>query len=144
VAAFEAEHLLLARYRQLRVDAYGAQHPGYPTPAIRVVYGLVGLCLALERDVSGDGVRLAHSSMGRPRADWPRFDATPRADLTVLDVAERGVDAGSSRGHAEAVLRWSASVWSSWTAAHDDVAALIRRLFTGNEPFWGATDRYQP
>jgi hypothetical protein len=67
VAAFEAEQLPLARFRQLRVDAHGAQNAGDPIPAIRVVYGLVALHLALERGISGDGVRLATPPGTRPR-----------------------------------------------------------------------------
>ena len=144
VGAFEADHLALARFRQLRVDAYGAQHAGPPTPAIRVAYGLVGLHLALDRGVSGSGVRTAHSRMGRPRPDWPRFEAAPRADVTIADVAAAGVEAGSGTGHAEALLRWAASVWASWSSSHDEVAALTGRLFSGSEPFWHATDRYLP
>jgi hypothetical protein len=144
VAAFEAEQLPLARFRQLRIDAYGAQHAGDPTPPIRVVYGLVGLHLALERRISGEGVRLAHSLMGKPRADWPRLEPGPPADVTVLDVAEEGVDAGSCRGHAEGILRWGTSVWAAWAPAHDEVAALTRRLFTADAPFWGSRDLYRP
>ena len=144
VAAFEVDHLPLARFRQLRVDAYGAQHAGPPTPAIRVAYGLVGLHLALDHGVSASGVRSAHTRMGRPQPDWPRFETAPHADVTVGDVARSGVDAGSSRGHAEALLLWATSVWTSWSARHDDVATLTRRLFSGNEPFWHSTDRYLP
>jgi hypothetical protein len=142
IAAFEAQHASLARYRQLRVDTYGAAHPGVPTPPIRVAYGLVGLHLALDRGVSGDGVRLAHSSMGRPGPGWPRFDGAPTAEVTVLDVAAAGADAGSIRGHAETLVRWARSVWSAWTPAHGPVAELTGRLFTGGETFWRATDTY--
>ena len=144
VAAFEVDHLPLARFRQMRVDAYGAQHAGPPTPAIRVAYGLVGLHLALDRGVSGSGVRSAHALMGRPGPDWPGFEAAPGADVTVADVAAAGVDADSSRGHAAGVLRWASSVWAAWRECHDGVAALTRRLFSGHEPFWCSTDRYLP
>jgi hypothetical protein len=144
VAAFEADHLPLARFRQLRVDAYGAQHAGPPTPAIRVAYGLVGLHLALDRGVSGTGVRSAHALMGRPGPDWPRFAAAPRAEATVLDVAAAGADSGSSLGHAEGVLRWAVSVWRAWSTAHAEVVTLTGRLFTGQERFWYSTDRYLP
>ena len=144
VAAFEADHPPLGRFRQMRVDVHGVQHAGSPTPPIRVVYGLVGLHLAVDQGVSGDGVRRPHSSMGKPHADWPRFDASPRAEVTVLDAAAAGADGGSVRGHAESVLGWAWSVWSSSAAAHDDIADFTRRLFTGNEPFWGWTDTYRP
>jgi hypothetical protein len=144
VAAFEAEHPQLGRFRQMRVDIYGAQHAGGPTPVIRVGYGLVGLHLALDRGVSGEGVRRAHSMMGKPRTDWPGFGDPPRADVTVLDVARDGADGGTWAGHADAVVRWARSVWAAWAPAHDDVAALTRRLFTGNEPFWGSRDTYRP
>jgi Family of unknown function (DUF5946) len=144
VAAFEAEHLSLGRFRQMRVDVYGAQHAGSPTPPVRVIYGLVGLHLALDSCLSGDGVRQAHSLMGKPGADWLRFEISPRADLTVLDAAAAGADGGSAPGHAEGMLRWGRSVWSSWAAAHESIAEFTGRLFTGNERFWGWTDTYRP
>jgi hypothetical protein len=143
LSVFETEQPWLARFRQLRIDAYGVQHAGSPTPTIRVVYGLVGLHLALDRGLSGTGVRRAHAAMGRPQPDWPRLDIPPRTELTVWHVAAAGADHGSAQGHAEAVLRWARAVWSSCAGVHGDVADLTRRLFTGDEAFWGATDTYQ-
>lgn len=56
VVGFESEHFELVRdYHQLFVDAYLAQHapPVSTDQPISVPYSLVGLHLALDRDVAG-------------------------------------------------------------------------------------------
>jgi len=121
---------------QLAVDAYGAQHAGAPTPAIRVAYSLAGLHLALDRGVDGLSVRRAHQDLGRPQDWWPVFEppATPAA-LTVLDVLAAGAGAaagaGSAQGHVDAVRGWAAAVWESWAPRHADVALLVDRVLPG-------------
>jgi len=140
ITGYESQHPELARCHQLTVDAYGAQHAGGGTKQIRVAYSLVGLYLALDRGISGIGVRTAHSLMGKPRPDWPVFDPAPvLAGLTVLDVAEAGARADSVSGHAAAVRRWAEMVWGSFAGRHADVVALTERLFSGAEPFWRGT-----
>jgi hypothetical protein len=133
VAAFAYEHPAeLGGLHQLVVDAYGVQHAGEPTRPIRVVYGLVGLYLALECGVDGPGVRDVHSAMGRPAADWPSFDEPrPTGGITVADVLHAGRDAGSVQGHANAVRRWAGEVWAAWSDRREDVVALTERLFPG-------------
>jgi hypothetical protein len=120
---------LVGRYHQLTVDAYGAQHAGPPTGALRVAYSLAGLMLALERGWSGPEVRAFHQRMGRPEPWWPSF---PRpagaARLTVADVVAAGARAGSVDGHARLVQRWAGSVWDAWRDRHADVRALVDRL----------------
>jgi hypothetical protein len=138
ITGYESQHPELARCHQLTVDTYGAQHAGGGTKQIRVAYSLVGLHLALDRGISGIGVRTAHSMMGKPRPDWPVFDrpASP-GTVTVRDVAEAGARADSVPGHAAAVTRWAVAVWGSFAGCRADVVALTDRLFTGTEPFWG-------
>jgi hypothetical protein len=128
----------------MTVDTYGAQHGGRPTKPIRVAYSLVGLHLALDRKVSGAGVRAAHSMMGKPQPGWPDFDPPPPSpNITVLDVVDAGAHAGSVAGHAAAMLRWAGAVWLAWTSYHVAVVELTARLFTGSEPFWQMTETYK-
>jgi hypothetical protein len=144
VSGFEFEHPVMLRYHQLSVDAYGAQHAGPPTTAIRLGYSLAGLWLALEHGFSGDEVRAVHANMGHAQAWWPTFEPpTGASRMTVLDVAEQGVRLGSSTGHATATRAWAEAVWAGWTAERPAVAAdveeLLRRLFVckGQQPLRG-------
>jgi hypothetical protein len=130
VAGFELLHRTpLGRLHQLTVDAYGAQHAGSPTGERRVVYSVVGLCLAVEHGWTGTQVRELHARMGPPQPAWPRFiDPAPGpATLTVLDVAMAGVRRDSVEGHERAIDTWARAVWDSWAPRH----AEIRRLADG-------------
>jgi hypothetical protein len=130
VAGFELGHaVLVSRFHQLMVDAYGAQHSGGDGRGIRVAYSLVGLHLALDRGWSGVAVRQAHQGMGRPQPSWPAFPSpADLGELTVLDVAEAGARRGSVAGHAESVRRWAAAIWAAWAPRHADVVALTGRV----------------
>ncbi|MCU1572939.1 MAG: hypothetical protein JWO93_1021 [Micrococcaceae bacterium] len=134
----------LARFHQMIVDTYGAQHPAPPTPRIRVAYSLVGLHLALDRGISGPGVRAAHGLMGKPTPDWPAF-APPsgHAALTIADVAAEGWQADSAGGHASVVMRWATMVWATWRPSQSAVESLVAHLFTGTEGFWADKDNYR-
>lgn len=143
LSGFESTVVELGRFHQMTVDSYGAQHAGHPTKPISVAYSLVGLHLALDRKLSGAGIRAAHSLMGKPQPDWPSFDPPPRSyTLTVLDVLEAGAYEGSVAGHAAAMLRWAEAVWLTWADHHPAVVDLTARLFTGGGPFWRMTDTY--
>jgi hypothetical protein len=133
VGAFQLEHPdEILGLHQLVVDTYGVQHVGEPTPPIRVVYGLVGLHLALDIGIDGPGVRDAHTRMGKPKDWWPTFAQAPApAVVTVADVLREGRDAGPTAGHAAAVHRWAGAVWAAWAPRHDDVVRLTARLFPG-------------
>jgi hypothetical protein len=131
VTGFELLHQVpLGRLHQLVVDAYGAQHAGPPTGERRVVYSLVGLCLAVEHGWTGTQVRDLHARMGRPQPAWPRFTepAPSRATVTVWDVAEAGARRGAVDGHERAVEAWARAVWDSWAPRHDEVRGLVRLL----------------
>jgi uncharacterized protein DUF5946 len=130
VEGFELAHAqLVARFHQLTVDAYGAQHSGGDGRGIRIAYSLVGLHLALDRGWSGVAVREAHQRMGRPQPSWPAFvRPSDVGSLTVLDVALAGTRAGSVSGHADAVQRWAAAVWAAWAPRHAEVASLTDRV----------------
>jgi hypothetical protein len=96
---------------QYAVDAYEAQHAGGKTRNITVVFGLIGLCLALEKSYSGKQVQQAHLQIARVQKDWPRLEPPARpATLTVMDALK--VPDGQEK---DAMIRqWMAGVWESW------------------------------
>jgi hypothetical protein len=134
VLSYEAEHLArLGRYHQLTVDAYGAQHPGAPSPPISTAFGLVGLYLALEHDWSGTAVRAAHQFLAQRHSTWPAFRR--RADgpfLTVADVA----GATTPDDHASRVQAWARSVWSSWAPEHAHVGSWAEAVLSPEVRAW--------
>ena len=133
IMGFEVTHpAQLGPFQQLRIDAYGAQHPGRPTPPISVAYSLIGLLLAVERGWSGAQVQAAHCRMGKPQPWWPAFNARLEAgDRTALDVARAGVRVGSTEGHVRGVTLWAESVWRSWAPEHAAVAILAEKIVSG-------------
>ena len=106
---------------QHAVDAYEAQHAGGRTRAITVVFGLIGLYLALEKGFTGREVRQAHQRIAKLRKDWPRLEppATPAA-ITVLDV----LMVRDGREKDAMIRRWMAAVWESWA----DRQAWVREI----------------
>lgn len=106
---------------QYAVDAYEAQHSGRKTRTKTVVFGLIGLCLALEKGFNGRQVQLAHMQIARVRKDWPRPEPPVRpAAITVLDVLK--VPDGPEK---DAMIRqWMAAVWASWA----DQQAWVRDM----------------
>ena len=96
---------------QYAVDAYEAQHAGGKTRNITVVFGLIGLYLALEKGFTGRQVQLAHMRIARVRKDWPRLEPPARpATLTVVDVQK----APDGPEKDAMIRRWMAAVWESW------------------------------
>jgi hypothetical protein len=124
-----SDPVLVGRYHQLTVDAYGAQHAGSDPRSLRVAYSLVGLALALERGWSGTDVRTLHGRMGRPQPWWPDLIRPPSmGPLTVADVVEAGARAGSAEGHGRLVEAWARSVWAAWEMSQAAVRTLVDRL----------------
>ncbi len=96
---------------QHAVDAYEAQHAGERTRPITAVFGLIGLCLALEKGYTGRQVQLAHIKIAFRRKNWPRLEPPARrARLTVLDVLVAETDAEKET----MLMKWAASVWDIW------------------------------
>jgi hypothetical protein len=94
------------------VDAYEVQHAGGKTRNITVVFGLIGLYLALEKGFTGRQVQLAHTQIARVRKDWPRLEPPGwPANLTVVDVQK----APDGPEKDAMIRRWMAAVWESWT-----------------------------
>jgi hypothetical protein len=110
---------------QHAVDAYEAQHAGGRTRPITLVFGLIGLYLALEKGYTGRQVQQAHMKIGRTKRDWPRLEPPEHpAELTVMDVMGAGTDLEKE----EMLFRWAASVWKSWQHQHQWVREMTGGL----------------
>lgn len=123
IAGYEAQHVAqLGRFHQLMVDAYAAQHPASDGSGIGLIFGLVGLHLALDEGWRGDQVRDAHQALAGIAGKWPRFELpASRGSMTVFDVAI----AGSPEAHADLLQRWAADVWAAWHPARNDVIKFL-------------------
>ena len=108
-------------FHQHAVDAYGAQHAGPPTKNIRVVFSLLGLCLALEQNYSGRQVQLAHMKI--PKQEWQLPGLPQQASITVVDVCN-----ANDEDKKEMIGEWMKDVWQSWSAHHAWVRETIRSL----------------
>ena len=96
---------------QHAVDAYESQHAGGRARNITVVFGLIGLYLALERGFTGRQVQLAHMQIAKARKTWPRMDPPARpAPVTVRDV----LNAPEGPQRDVILRRWMISVSESW------------------------------
>jgi hypothetical protein len=90
-----------------------------------VVFGLIGLYLALEKGYTGKQVQLAHMRIAGTRKVWPhQVPPGQQADLTVMDVLQAGTDE-----EKDAMIRkWMAAVWVSWADRHGWVRATTDEL----------------
>ena len=106
----------------LIVHAYMAQHPSYATAAGRrsVATHLVGLCLALERDVDEATARRV---MGSVFPDKP--DVEPLAPVPPLDARTVAslLAAPDLEAHATRARGWAEAVWRAWAPFHAGVRA---------------------
>lgn len=126
LAAFELSRAWLAgRWHQLAVDTYAAQHAGRKAKAISGAFGLIGLCLALERGRSGVEVRAAHQWLARVRREWPVYEPPVAWPQTVADVILTEAD------FPVTLRAWAEAVWGAWGPAHAEVAGLIDALLPG-------------
>ena len=111
---------------QHAVDAYAAHHAGGTTRNITVVFGLIGLYLALEKGYTGKQVQQAHMRIAKIRKDWPRLEPPSHpAGITVMDVLmvpDPEKDA--------MIRRWMAAVWKNWADRQAWVRETTDRLMT--------------
>ena len=113
---------------QHAVDAYEAQHAGGNSRPIAVVFGLIGLYLALEGGFTGKEVQQAHMRIAKLRKDWPRMEPPKlRAALTVADVL--AAPEGPERDAL--LMQWAATVWAIWEDRHAWVRETTDALLAG-------------
>ena len=104
---------------QYVVDAYGAQHAGPPTKNIRVIFSLIGLCLAVEHNYTGRQVQLVHMKI--PKQNWPELEPPEQpADVTVAAV----LSCTTEQEKVSMIKNWAASVWESWWKYHDYIREM--------------------
>jgi hypothetical protein len=107
---------------RLTVDAYGAQHPGSPSPksAQALAVHLLALHLALDRGIEPKRIP---AEIGRLVVDPSVYrwldPPAPGGQRTVLEVA----GARSLREHRSRVEWWARSVWEAWSDHHDTIRA---------------------
>lgn len=103
------------------IDAYAAQHADRGTKPITLFFALVGLCLRVEKGLSGRQVQRMHQLLAQRKQSWPIIEipAQGAGAISAVDVVARGI--GAERDAA--VDPWCASVWSLYRGSHE----LVRR-----------------
>ena len=110
---------------QHAIDAYEVQHAGGRTRPITVMFGLIGLYLALEKGYSGRQVQLAHMKIGKTRRNWPILEPPSQpAELTVMDVLRAETDEEKEK----MLMRWASSVWMIWEPRHRFVREITKKV----------------
>jgi len=104
------------------VDAWTAQHADARTKPLGLTFALVGLYLAVEKNVSGREVQRAHMRLARRKRAWPSFELPKsRGAMTALDV----MDAPAGPQRDAAIRAWCAAVWAPFSAQRAKVQALL-------------------
>ncbi len=110
-------------FHQHVVDAYEAQHMGPETKSITVVFGLIGLYLALEKEYRGKQVQLTHIRLGRFKKQWPRFmPPVKQGTLTIRNV----MAAAPGKERDGMIIKWCQAVWDSWGHVHVQIRELAQ------------------
>jgi len=105
------------------VDAFAVQTANKESKPIGVVFGLVGLCLHVEKQFSGRQVQRVHMELGRRKREWPRvLVPEDRGSMTVADVLT--ASAGPQRDMA--IDNWCRSVWTAFGANRQTIIDLLR------------------
>lgn len=104
------------------VDAFIVQHADASTKPIGLTFGLVGLCLHVERRLTGKQVQRVHMALARGQRSWPSFPLPrDRGELTASAVMQ--APPGPARD--QAIDAWCDSVWEAFRDCHAEVAALL-------------------
>jgi hypothetical protein len=109
---------------QHAVDAYEASHGGGKTKAITVVFGLIGLYLALEKGYTGKEVQRAHMELARQNKDWPLL--VPPHETPMVSILEV-VQAKEGNERNQKMMEWARAIWQTWEKDHQFIADLTRK-----------------
>jgi hypothetical protein len=105
------------------VDAFMVQTATADTKPISIVFGLVGLYLHVEKQLSGRQVQKAHMELARKKRKWPTLRLPDdRGSMTVSDVL--AANAGPERDGA--IDDWCKSVWTACLASREEIVELLR------------------
>jgi hypothetical protein len=109
---------------QYVVDTHCIQSATAETKGIAMSFALLGLYLAVEKNISGKQVQRFHMQMAKVRKPWPRFTPPPvPASITASDVM--AAPPGAQRD--KMILAWAKAVWNSCSPeVHAQIRALAR------------------
>ena len=122
LCAYTLSHADPAFLHQYVVDTHCIQNATAETKGIAMSFALIGLYLAVEKNISGRQVQRFHMQMARVRKPWPRFTPPPApASITASDV----MTAAPGPLRDQMILSWTQAVWNSCTP---EVQAEVRAL----------------
>jgi len=106
------------------VDAYAAQQATSASKPIALFFALVGLCLRVEKGLTGKQVQHVHQLLARRKQDWPRIEIPQSrgGSISAIDVVGKSV--GSERDAA--VDRWCTEVWNMYRESHETIRREMR------------------
>lgn len=105
------------------VDAFGVQTADKNTKPIRVIFGLVGLYLHVEKQFSGRQVQEVHRKLGENKRVWPTIVfPEDRASLTAVEV----LAAPEGEERDKAIEEWCQAVWSTFRTNRRTIIALLQ------------------
>lgn len=108
---------------QHAVDAFAVQSADASTKPIAVVFGLIGLYLAVEKGFTGLQVQEMHMRLAKKRRTWLSLPLpADRGGITIADVLS--VAPGPARDAA--IHRWCEAAWKPWHAARPYIVDLAR------------------
>jgi hypothetical protein len=106
------------------IDAYAAQRATAQTKDISVFFALAGLCLRVEKRLSGREVQHVHQLLTRRKQIWPHIELPEqRGAVTATDVMGKPI--GPERDSA--VDTWCESVWTAFQASHGTIRREMRK-----------------
>ena len=106
------------------VDAFAVQYSDEQTKPIKLILGLVGLYLKIEKQFSGRQVQRAHMKMARRKHVWAAFEIpAERGLMRPSDV----IAAPPGQERDKAIDAWCASVWAPWQSNRRTIANLLEQ-----------------
>jgi hypothetical protein len=122
LCAYTLSHADPAFLHQYVVDTHCIQNASAETKGIAMSFALLGIYLAVEKNISGKQVQRFHMQMARVRKTWPRFTPpSAPASITASDVMAAPPGAPRDR----MILVWAEAVWNSCSA---EVQTQVRAL----------------
>ncbi|MGO9437799.1 MAG: DUF5946 family protein [Terracidiphilus sp.] len=104
------------------VDAFAVQSATPDSKTIGVVFGLIGLYLRVEKQLSGHKIQEIHRQLASRKREWPSIHFPEnRGEVTVLEVLQ--ATAGSERDIA--IDRWCRCVWTAFACNQPAVISLL-------------------
>jgi hypothetical protein len=104
------------------VDAYAAQTADESTKPIKLIFALIGLYLAVEKNYTGKQVQIIHIALGANKRVWPKIELPlNRGEITVLDVL--AIKEGKERDLK--IKEWCKSVWVTYKSSQQIIRDIV-------------------